>query len=103
MKPEFFYNIEIFMVKMLMKLGLCLNGCLDSFEFEKASCLSGYSFHDPCAFRSYYAPLWCDLCNSSTHNVSSCPYYACFAYFDSYLPLTQCMRLELGLVFWVRC
>ena len=28
MKPEFFYNFGIFMVKMLMKLGLCLNGWL---------------------------------------------------------------------------
>jgi len=32
----------------------------DSFEFEKASHLSGYSFPDPCAFfaRLYYAPFW---------------------------------------------
>jgi len=31
----------------------------DSFEFEKASCVSRYSFLDPCAFycRSYYAPF----------------------------------------------
>ena len=50
----------------------------DLFEFEKASRFYGNSFHDPCPFyaRSYYAPLWCDMCNSSTHNVSSCPYYA---------------------------
>jgi len=26
MKPEFFYNFEIFMVKVPMKLGLCLSG-----------------------------------------------------------------------------
>jgi len=26
MKPEFFYNFGIFMVKMLMKLGVCLSG-----------------------------------------------------------------------------
>ena len=39
----------------------------DSFEFEKASCVCGCYFPDPCAFyaRSYYAPLWCDICNST--------------------------------------
>ena len=39
----------------------------DSFEFDKASRICGYSCHDPCAFyaKSYYAPLWCDMCNSS--------------------------------------
>ena len=59
----------------------------DSFEFEKASCLSRDSFPDPCALyiRSYYAPFWCDVCNSSDHNISSCPYYASYAYSDSYL------------------
>ena len=57
----------------------------DSFEFEKASCVSGYSFPNPCAFyaRSCYAPLWCDLCNTSAHNASSCPSYACYALSDS--------------------
>ena len=61
----------------------------DSFEFEKASCVSGYSFHDPCAFytKSYYAPLWYDLCNTTAHNVSSCPFYACYAHLDLSLPL----------------
>jgi len=70
----------------------------DSIEFDKASCVYGYSFYDPCAFyaRSYYALFWCDMCNSSAHNVSSCPYYACYAHPDSYLPLTQSMRLEAG-------
>ena len=62
----------------------------DSFEFEKASCVYGNSFHDPCAFyaRSYYAPFWCDMCNSFAHTVSSCPYYAYCAPSDSFLPLT---------------
>ena len=52
----------------------------------------------PCAFygRSYYAPLSCDMCNSSTHNVISYPYYACYTHSDSSLPLTQCMRLDVG-------
>jgi len=61
----------------------------DSFEFEKACCIYRYSFPDPYAFyaRSYYAPLWCDLCNSSVHNVSSCPFYACYAHLDLSLPL----------------
>jgi len=70
----------------------------DSFEFETASCVSEYLFHDPCAFyaKSYYAPLWCDMCNSSVHNVSSCPYYAYCAPSDSSLPLTQSMRVEVG-------
>jgi len=60
--------------------------------------LYGNSFHDPYAFcaRSYYAPLWYDVCNSSAHNVSSCPYYACCAHFDSCLPLTQSISLEVG-------
>ena len=37
----------------------------DLFEFEKASCVYGYLFHDPFAFyaKYYYAPLWCDMCN----------------------------------------
>ena len=54
----------------------------DSFEFEKASRFYDNSFHNPCAFyaKSYYAPFWCDMCNSS----------------DSSLPLTQSMRLEVG-------
>ena len=70
----------------------------DSFELEKASRFYGNSFHDPCAFyaRSYYALFWCDMCNSSVHNVSSCPYYAYCAHSDSCLPLTQSMRLEVG-------
>jgi len=53
----------------------------DSFEFEKTSRVSRYSFFDPCAFyvRSYYAPFWCDFCNSSDHDMNSCPYHACDA------------------------
>ena len=55
----------------------------DSFDFEKASCISRYSFPDPCAFycRSYYAPFWCDLCSSFDHDINSCPYYA---YYDQF-------------------
>jgi len=36
------------------------------------------------------------MCNSYAHNVSSCPYYAYCAHFDSSLPLTQSMRVEVG-------
>jgi len=70
----------------------------DSFEFEKTSRVYDYSFHDPYAFyaRSYYALFWCDVCNSSDHSVGSCPYYACYAYSDSSLPLAQCKGLEVG-------
>jgi len=70
----------------------------DSFEFEKASCLFGYFFPDLCAFyaRSYYAPFWCDVCNSSNHNINSCPYYAYYAHPESSLPLVQCTGLEVG-------
>jgi len=70
----------------------------DSFEFEKASCIYGYSFHGPCVFyaRLYYAPFWCDLCNSSDHNTISCPYYACYVHPDSSLPLAQCTGLKVG-------
>jgi len=70
----------------------------DSFEFDKASCVCGYSFHDPCAFyaRSYYASLCCDMYNSSTHYVSSCPYYACYTQSNSSLPLTWCTGLKVG-------
>jgi len=70
----------------------------DSFAFEKASRICGYSVHDPCAFfaRSYYAPFRCDLCNSPDHNANSCPYSAYYAHPDSSLPLVQCMRLEVG-------
>jgi len=87
------------MLKVSMKHGICFEWVAwDSFQFEKAGCVSGYSFHDPCAFyaKSYYAPFWCDTCSSSTHNVSSCPYYAYCAHSDSSLPLTQCIRLEVG-------
>jgi len=70
----------------------------DLFEFERACHIYGYSFHNPCAFyaRSYYAPFWYDLCNSSEHSANSCPYYAYYAHPDSSLPLAQCMRLEVG-------
>ena len=70
----------------------------DSFEFKKASCVSGYSFHKPCAFYSgsYYAPFWFHMCNSSVHNVSLCSYYVYYAHSDSSLPLTQNMMLEVG-------
>ena len=53
----------------------------NSFEFDKASRVSRYSFPDPCVFssRSYYAPFWCDFCNSSNYDINSCPYYACYA------------------------
>ena len=56
----------------------------DSFEFENASYVFRYSFLDPYAFyaKSYYAPFWCDLCNSYDHAINSCPYYACHAQFD---------------------
>ena len=68
----------------------------DSFEFEKACSVYSYSFPDPCAFyaRSYYAPLWCDMCSTSSHNVSSCPYYLFYAHSDWPLPLAQCTGLE---------
>jgi len=79
MKPEFFYSIRIFHGKNIDETWFSLKWVAwDSFEFEKASRVSGYSFHDPCAFcaLSYYTPLWCDMCNSSDHNITSCPYYA---------------------------
>jgi len=60
----------------------------DSFEFEKACSVYSYSFPDPCAFhaRSYYAPLWCDVCSTSSHNVNMsllfilCPFRLAFAF-----------------------
>ena len=60
----------------------------DSFEFEKASRVSRYSFPDPCAFhaRSYYAPFWCDSCNSLDHETNLCPYYSCYAQADFVSP-----------------
>ena len=60
----------------------------DSFECEKASHVSRYSFPDHCAFyaRSCYAPFWCDFYNSSDHATSSCPYYACYDQFDFVSP-----------------
>ena len=53
----------------------------DLFEFEKASYVSRYFFSNLCAFyaRSYNAVLWCDMYNSSDHNITSCPHYACYA------------------------
>ena len=91
----------------------------DSFEFEKASRISKYSFPNPCEFysRCYYAPFWCDLCNSSDHATNSCLYYACYAQHclaspwdntvvvislhDSSFPLVQCIGLEAGELFKV--
>ena len=91
----------------------------DSFEFEKASRISRYLFSDPCAFyaRSYYGHFWCDLCNSSDHDINSCPYYVCYAQpnfappmentklvltlHDSSFPLAKCMGLEVGELFGV--
>ena len=91
----------------------------DSFEFEKASRVSRYSFLDPYAFysRSYYAPFWYDLCNSSDYAINSCPYYACYAQPDfvshkdntdvvinlpdSSFPLAQCTWLEINKPFRV--
>ena len=54
-----------------------LNGIAwDSFEFEKASHVSRYSFPNPRAFyaRSYYASFWCELCNSSNYDTNWCPF-----------------------------
>jgi len=86
----------------------------DSFEFEKGSRVSKYSFYDPCLFysRSYYAPFWCDFYNSSDHETNSGPYYACYdqssfvspwvnadfvlTLHDSSHPLAQCTELKVG-------
>ena len=40
--------------------------------------------------------MWCDLSNTSAHNVSSCPYFACYTHSDFSLLLIQCTRLEVG-------
>ena len=95
MKPEFFCNIHRLNVDEAWSLLEWV--AWDSFGFEKANRVSRHSFYDPCAFydRLYYAPLWFDMCNSSMHNVSSYPYYACYTHSDSSLPLTQCMGLEV--------
>ena len=86
----------------------------DSFEFEKASNVSRYSFSDVCLFyhlsvwshlrgvwdpclfyaRSYYAPFFCDLCNSFGYKISSCLFYTCYAQPGSSLPLIQCAGFE---------
>ena len=36
------------------------------------------------------------MCNTSSHNVSTCPYYVFYAYSDLPLPLAQCTGLEAG-------
>ena len=59
------------MVKKLMNHGILLEWITwDSFEFEKASLISRYLFPTLCTFyaRSYYAPFWCDSCNSSNRD-----------------------------------
>jgi len=48
----------------------------DSFEFEKASCVC----------KSYYAPFWCDLCNSSDRATNLSFYYACYDQSDFVSP-----------------
>jgi len=67
-------------------------------EFEKARCVSEYSFPNPYVLyaSSYYTPFWCDICSSSDHNIFSCPIYARYSELDSSFPLAQCMRLEVG-------
>jgi len=70
--------------------GICLSGlCGIRFEFKKASRVSGYSIPNPFTFysRSYYAPFWYDWCSSSDHNITSCPFYACYLELDLSLPL----------------
>jgi len=99
MKLEFFYSIGIFMVKVSTKLGLCLRGLLGiHLSLKRLVVFYGHVFRDPRGLyaRSYYASLWCDMYNSSVHNVSSCPYCACYTHSDSSLPLTPRMRLEAG-------
>jgi len=86
----------------------------NSFEFEKAGRVSGYSCFDPCAFstKSYYNPFWCQLYSSSDHAIDSCRYYACYAQLDfvslvdntdivltlpnSSFALAQCLGLKAG-------
>jgi len=89
----------------------------DSFEFEKAICVSRYSFPDPYAFysRSCYALFWCELYNSSDHDTNSYLYYPCYVQLDfaspkdntdvvltsrnSSFPLAQCTWLKVGELF----
>ena len=74
---------------MFMKLGICLNG-LHGIHLNLKRLVVFIVIHFPIRVfyaRSYYAPLWCDLCNTSAHNVSSCLFYACYAHLDLSLPL----------------
>jgi len=76
----------------------------DSFEFEKASHISRYSFPNPSEVyaRSYYTPFWCDMCNSSYHNITSCPFYTCYALTYSSFSLAQYTRFKVGEPFGFR-
>jgi len=73
----------------------------NSFEFAEVSYVSGYSILDPCAFytRSYYAPFCYDMCSSSDHIITSCPFYACYPEADLSLPLVQYTRFEVSEAF----
>ena len=82
-----------------MTHGFCLYGLHGiHLNLKRLAVFIDILFSDPCAFyaRSYYAPLWCDLCNTSAYNASSCPYYACYVHSNSPLPLTQCTGIEVG-------
>ena len=82
MKPEFFYNFGIFIVKMMMRHGICLSGLLGThLSLKRLVMFVEILFPILVHFmlRSYYVPLWCDMCNSSNHSITSCPYYACSA------------------------
>jgi len=77
----------------------------DSLKFEKACCIFGYSFPDRSALydRSCYAPFLVYMCSSSDHNITSCPFYACYAPLNSSFPLAlgEPFRLLLGLMWLI--
>ena len=52
-----------------------------SFEFEKVILL--------CSFL-------CDMCRSSNHKITSCPFHSCYLEHDLSLPLAQCTGFKVG-------
>ena len=86
------------MAKVLMKYGICLNGLLGThLSLKMLVIFLGILF--PTHVHSMLDRimlLFGDMCNSSDHNISSYPYYACYAHPNSSLPLAQCMGLEVG-------
>ena len=95
-KPEFFYNFGIFIVKMLMKLGICLSRLHGTrWSLKRLVVFLDILFPTHVHFMLDFIMLLCGVtCVILLYIMFVyCPYYECCAHFNSSLPLTQSMRV----------